>query len=102
MAVRRRATTSAAVLLASLLALGACGPSAPPAPIPAPLPESIPKPPVSASQMIWQPGHWDWTGSSYVWVPGQFVEAAGHGSDWMPGWWEKTDSGWAWRPGHWM
>ena len=85
-----------------LLALAACASSGPPAPVPAPLAEVLPKPPVSPVPLMWQPGHWDWTGSSYVWAPGQYVEAAGHGSNWMPGWWEKTDSGWVWRPAHWI
>ena len=35
--------------------------------------------------LIWQPGHWDWTGSSYVWVPGQYVDLARPQRTWMPG-----------------
>jgi hypothetical protein len=88
--------------LASLLALAGCIAAGPPAPIPTPLAEAVPKPPVSPVPLSWQPGHWDWTGTSYVWTPGQYVDAAGHGSNWMTGWWEKTDSGWVWRPAHWM
>jgi hypothetical protein len=90
------------LLLGAGLGLASCAPSGPPAPIPAPLPETMSKPPVSATPMIWQPGHWNWTGSSYVWIPGQYVEAAGHGANWMPGWWDETDGSWSWRPGHWM
>ena len=52
--------------------------------------------------LVWQPGHWDWTGSSYVWTPGQYVEAANHSGNWMPSYWEKTRSGWVWRAAHWM
>ncbi len=67
-----------------LLLLAACAESSPPAPIPAPLAETIPRPPVSPVPLKWQPGHWDWTGTSYVWIPGQFVESAGLGGTWMP------------------
>jgi hypothetical protein len=70
-------------------------------PVPAPLAETIPKPPVTAEPLQWQPGHWDWNGSGYVWAAGQYVPAAGHGSLWMNGWWSKSDAGWSWRPAHW-
>ena len=52
--------------------------------------------------MVWQPGHWNWTGNSYVWIQGQYVDTAGHGPNWMSEYWEKTDVGWVWRPAHWM
>lgn len=70
-------------------------------PVPAALSETIPKPPITAEPLMWQPGHWDWNGSGYVWAPGQYVPAAGHGNLWMPGWWAKTSGGWAWQPAHW-
>ena len=70
-------------------------------PAPAALSETIPKPPITAEPLMWQPGHWDWSGSGYVWAPGQYVPAAGHGNLWMPGWWAKTSGGWAWQPAHW-
>ena len=88
--------------VAVLLLLAACVASGLPAPVPPPQAETIPKPPVSPVPLTWQPGHWDWTGSAYVWVPGQYIDASGHGPDWMPPYWEKTDSGWVWRPAHWM
>jgi hypothetical protein len=70
-------------------------------PVPALFPESIPKPPVSAETLIWQPGHWDWNGTGYVWAPGQYVPAAGHGYLWMQGYWDRTPAGWSWQPAHW-
>ncbi len=88
--------------LALLALLAACATSAPPAPIPPAQPEAIPKPPVSAVPLTWQPGHWDWTGSTYVWVPGQYIDLDGHSATWMPPYWEKTPSGWVWRPAHWL
>jgi len=63
--------------------------------------ETMPKPPVSAEQLIWQPGHWNWTGSSYVWAPGQFVPMSDQGTNWMPGHWTRGEQGWAWNPPHW-
>jgi hypothetical protein len=51
----------------------------------APRAESVPKPPVSPEPLDWQPGHWDWAGNGYLWSPGQYVLAAGHGLNWMPG-----------------
>ncbi len=89
-------------LAALALLLVGCAESAAPPPVPAPMAESVPKPPVSAVPLVWQPGHWDWTGSSYVWTPGQYVDAAGHSGNWMPSYWDKTGSGWVWRPAHWM
>ena len=88
--------------VAVLLLLAACVAGGPPAPVPPPMAEAMPKPPVSPVPLSWQPGHWDWTGSSYGWVPGQYIDAAGHGPNWEQPYWEKTDAGWVWRPAHWM
>jgi hypothetical protein len=94
-----------ALLIAGLLT--GCSPSTTqevdthPAPVPALMPETLPKPPVSAERLIWQPGHWDWTGAGYVWQPGQYVPAAGHGALWMPGFWDHTTGSWTWQPAHW-
>ena len=85
----------------AMLLLAGCAASAPPAPIPAPMSEVIPKPPVSPVPLTWQPGHWDWTGSSYVWVPGQYIDAGSHPPNWMPPYWERVGGGWVWRPAHW-
>ncbi len=70
-------------------------------PVPAPMVETMPKPPVTAEPLSWQPGHWDWNGTGYVWQPGQYVPAAGHGPLWQSGWWTQTPSGWVWQPAHW-
>jgi hypothetical protein len=65
--------------------------------------ETMGKPPVTTAPLIWQPGHWDWTGGGYAWVPGDFVPSAGHGVMWMPGYWAPTpDGSWGWQPAHWM
>jgi hypothetical protein len=96
-----RSSIVAASLLAAALALAGCSAGNAPPPIPAPIAEALPKPPVSPTALIWQPGHWDWNGSAYVWVPGQYVSPEGHGNNWLPAYWEKTDSGWIWHPAHW-
>jgi hypothetical protein len=94
----------AAVLCAG--ALADCAAPSPPAvnpypPVPALLQEEMPKPPVTAEPLIWQPGHWDWTGDGYTWASGQYVPAQGHGNLWAPGWWSRTPTGWVWLPPHW-
>jgi len=97
--------TSAALLSLSLIAGCTPAPTPPEAspfpPVPPLIAETMPKPPVTAESLMWQPGHWDWNGSGYVWAAGQFVPATGHGNLWMPGWWQRTPSGWAWQPPHW-
>jgi hypothetical protein len=70
--------------------------------VPALAVEQMPNPPVTEVPLIWQPGHWNWTGAGYVWQPGEYVPKAGHGGLWMAGYWAQTPSGWAWQPPHWM
>jgi hypothetical protein len=94
--------TIAAALLGAAWILVSCAADNPPPPVPPPMAETIPKPPVSPVPLNWQPGHWDWTGSAYVWVPGQYVSTEGHSNQWLPGFWERTQSGWAWHPAHWV
>jgi hypothetical protein len=100
----RKHTTLAAFLAVGLLA--GCGEKPqtdvnPFPPVPPVISEVMPKPPITAEPLMWQPGHWDWNGSGYVWAKGQYVPAAGHGNLWMPGWWSRSDSGWSWQPPHW-
>ena len=78
--------------VAVLLLLAACAAQRTPGAVPPPMAETIPKPPVSPVPLIWQPGHWDWTGSSFVWVPGQYVDrGAGASGDLdAAAFWEKT------------
>ena len=88
------------------LALSACTPmqgGLPYPPVPPPLSEQIPLPPVSETQLIWQPGHYDYTGSGgYVWLPGAYVPQDGH-TLWMPGYWaEQPDGSFAWIAAHWV
>src|SRR5947209_2454963 len=66
------AVVPAAPPAAVVVAGGACPP------VPAFQPETTPLPPVSPEQLTWEPGHWDWNGSSYVWSPGRWVPLDGH------------------------
>ena len=90
----------AAFLLA--LSLGACVATPPYPGVPPLRDDPMPKPPVTGEQLLWQPGHWDWNGSGYMWMPGQYVPAAGHGGSWMQGWWSQVDGIWRWEPAHWV
>ncbi|CAH2599289.1 conserved exported protein of unknown function [Rhodovastum atsumiense] len=71
-------------------------------PPPAVPPEVVPKPPVSEEPLIWQPGHWVWTGTGYNWTAGQWVKRAGHGTQWQDGYWASDSGGWRWVPAHWL
>ncbi len=94
-------TRSLPLALTGLLVLAGCAtPSLPYPPVPAPLAETVPKPPVSEAPLIWQPGHYDWTGSAYVWTAGSYVPRAEHVT-WMPGYWTGTSGSYVWVPAHW-
>lgn len=71
-------------------------------PVPQIRSEEIPLPPVSSVVLIWQPGHFDWDGTDYVWVPGEWVDRDGHGTAWRDGDWTGTDASAVWVPGHWL
>lgn len=76
--------------------------------IPAPPPpnaELVPPPPQGAGTVVWQPGHWRYTGiagSEWVWVRGQYTPPPYGMSTWQPGRWTQSPSGgWLWVEGHW-
>lgn len=72
-------------------------------PVPAPQIDIRPLPPVTKEHLIWQPGHYDWTGSAYVWVSGRYIpRAMGASGNWQPGYWSNADGPWVWLPGHWI
>jgi hypothetical protein len=63
--------------------------AAPPVPMIAPAAspplqeEAIPPPPTPA--VYWQPGHWTWVVSTWVWIAGQYVERPQPQAVWQPG-----------------
>jgi len=97
--------TALSLLGAICLSVASCvlPPNGPPPPPPPLQPEVMGKPPVTNTPLIWQPGHWNWTGNGYAWAPGEFVSAGGHGTMWQPGFWAQAPDGtWAWLPAHWI
>lgn len=114
------------VLMASpaLVALSGCGSSPPPqttqiilqqpaqtatvAPTPPPPPHSelVPPPPASSGPVVWQPGHWRYTGMAgnpWYWEGGRYVSVPPGSTTWVPGTWiQQAGSGmWTWQEGHW-
>jgi WXXGXW repeat (2 copies) len=75
--------------------------SAPYPPVPPPMTEVEPAAPISADPVVWQPGHWIWSGSAYVWAPGVWILAAGHGALWQSGYWTMVNGAYVWVPAHW-
>ena len=100
--------TRPALATVLLLPLAACisetrEVASPPYPPPPAIPaETIPKPPVSEAPLIWQPGHWDWTGNGYAWREGSWVRREGHGTQWQDGYWSNAGGSWTWMPAHWL
>jgi hypothetical protein len=94
------------VLGGSLLLLAGCATTLPQAQPPNPAPpiphEDIPLPPVSEEPLIWQPGHWNWTGSGYDWEGGAWMLRGGHGTMWQDGYWALQGGSWRWVPAHWL
>jgi WXXGXW repeat (2 copies) len=91
-------------LLAAGLGLAGCGAGANPyPPVPPAKSETIPLPPVSGTEQLWEPGHWDWNGHGYDWIAGQWIARGGRSTTWQPGYWavNKQTQTWTWRPGHW-
>lgn len=89
------------MIVPALVVLAACSAGFPP-PVPDPMPESIPLPPVSAEPLRWRPGYWNWTGTGYSWVTGEYVPQSKAGTMWMPGQWTRSPSGQVWKPPHWV
>ena len=86
-----------------LLLLEGCAPgSVTHPPVPPIRTEEIPAPPSSSVVVIWQPGHFDWNGSDYVWIPGEWVDRAGHGTAWQDGYWGGSAPNSVWVPAHWL
>jgi hypothetical protein len=94
--------TLAALSLGAVWLLAACAAGPAPPPVPPLMTEEPPKPPVTVTPLILQPGHWDWSGSGYVWQPGQYVPNEGHSNLWLPGYWALGNGGWVWQPAHWQ
>jgi hypothetical protein len=75
-------------------------PSAPPPP----QTEAVPPPPTGADAAIfWQPGHWSWASTGWVWIAGAYVERPQPQATWVPGqWMTQPSGGYVWVAGHWQ
>jgi hypothetical protein len=76
-----------------------------PGPPPPPHSELVPPPPQGARPVVWQPGHWQYTGMAgnpWSWQPGQYVPPPLGQTTWIPGQWLQQPTGaWSWSEGHW-
>ena len=70
-------------------------PSAPPPPEV----EAPPAPP--APRYVWEPGHWLWNGTQFLWDQGKYVEKPTAATAYVAGHWQEYSDGWGWVPGHW-
>jgi hypothetical protein len=52
--------------------------------------------------VVWEPGHWHWNGTTYVWIRGHYVERTAAGARWVPGEWVQRGGAWVWVPAHWI
>ena len=68
-------------------------------PVPPPRYEVVPVAPPGS--LIWQPGHWQWSGRGYVWVGGRYVQRFPHYAQYTPGHWVRRGGAWVWAPAHW-
>ena len=94
----------AGLFTAATLALAGCAATPAPPPVPPARTETIPLPPVAGGvPQLWEPGHWDWNGRSYDWIPGQWIARGNRSTTFMPGFWMKNPNtgAWTWQPAHW-
>src|SRR5690348_15312469 len=66
---------------------------------PPPRPEVIPPRPRPAEIVAWRPGHWQWVGRDFVWMPGEWIERPRREARWTPGHWVERPRGWVWVEG---
>jgi len=66
--------------------------------------ELVPPPP-GGGPVVWQPGHWDYTGDAgnrWAWHDGHYVPPPPGETTWVPGRWSHASNGsWVWIDGHW-
>lgn len=66
-----------------------------------PAPRVEVQPPAPDAQAVWDPGHWNWDGTQYVWVSGHYIERPNVAMHWEPGHWLSENGSWVWMDGHW-
>ena len=88
-----------ATLAAVLTTATALAQTPPYPPVPPPQTEVIPVAP--NERVVWQPGHWRWNGTTYVWIAGRYIAKPVHAAHWIEGHWAMRGGGWVWVGGHW-
>src|SRR4051812_43810516 len=62
----------------------------------------VPPPSPGMGPVVWQPGHWRYSGNTWVWQPGQYTPPPPGQTTWIPGrWTQQSTGGWVWTEGHW-
>ena len=100
--MRRWATLVFAIgLIGATIAPAIAQPPPPYPPVPPPRYEAPPPPPRGG--YAWVPGHWQWNGVHYVWLPGRYEVRRPEWGHYVPGrWaWNPRVGQWVWRPAHW-
>jgi hypothetical protein len=58
-------------------------------------------PPRPSGNVIWAPGHWNWSRNRYSWVGGRYVSRRRGWNRWNDGRWVVRNGRWVWAPGFW-
>ena len=58
-----------------------------------------PVPPAPPGARVWRPGHWQWNGSTYDWVGGNWLRRP-TGTARQDGHWLLRRGAWVWVPPH--
>jgi hypothetical protein len=66
-----------------------------------PAPRVEVQPAAPDTRAVWDPGHWNWDGRQYVWVPGRYIERPNVATRWEPGRWVAENGSWVWMEGRW-
>ena len=62
----------------------------------------VPPPSPGMGPVVWQPGHWRYSGDTWLWQPGQYTPPPPGQTTWIPGRWiQQSTGGWVWMEGHW-
>ncbi len=54
-----------------------------------------------SGEHVWIRGHYSWSGSAYVWLPGRWEVRPRVRARWVPGGWRRYHRRWYWVEGHW-
>jgi hypothetical protein len=66
-----------------------------------PLYTEVQPPAPATTNVVWQPGHWEWRGT-WVWVAGEYISSTAPSAVWVAGAWVTgADGNWRWNPAHW-